>query len=137
MYVRTENVCNVFGPTTGKEMRLEERRGQAIKGKRTKDVDSSDDETKETSESKEKYRLNPPKPLTGPATSEVELPLYANGEATDTDTSESNAGASPVRHVAHTRAEVNARIACMTYRKSRTRRRKNRTPSRYDTTHCE
>ena len=130
-YVRTVIVCNAFGTTTGKELR---RVGRAIKGKRTKEIDSSDDETKETSESKEKYRLNPPKSLTGPATSDVELPLYANGEATDTDTSEPNASASPVRHVAHTRAEVHARIACMKYR---TRHRKKNPPSRYDTTHCE
>ena len=65
-------------------MRLEERRAvaQPKKGRRVKDIDSSDDEAKSPSKSKVQYLQSPPTTLTegsGVGDSNV------NQEATDTD----------------------------------------------------
>jgi hypothetical protein len=96
---------HAFDTTTGKKMRKEERRGlvEALKGRprKGKEFDSSDDETKSPSVSKSKYMQDPPASLTRlqPAR-DLLLPQYADGKATDTDSSEPSASASPVRHVA-------------------------------------
>jgi hypothetical protein len=96
---------HAFDTTTGKKMRKEERRGlvEALEGRprKGKEFDSSDDETKSPSVSKSKYMQDPPASLTRlqPAR-DLLLPQYADGKATDTDSSEPSASASPVRHVA-------------------------------------
>jgi hypothetical protein len=107
--------AHAFDTTTGKKLRLEERRAlvKAKQGRSRKDFDSSDNENKSPSVSKLKYMQNPPTTLIRlqEETADLLLPPYADGKATDTDTSEPSASASPVRHVAHVCTEVNARIA--------------------------
>jgi hypothetical protein len=108
--------AHAFDTTTGKKLRLKERRAlvEAKQCRSRKDFDSSDNENKSPSVSKLKYMQNPPATLVRlQKTADVLLPPCADGKATDTDTSESSASASPVRHAAHvcTDSEVNAHIA--------------------------
>ena len=107
-----ELYAHAFGTTTGKQQRREERRSQQRKGKgkRRKIVqeDSSSDETKPPSKSKLSYWQTPPVSLTHapPARLEVLFPNWANGEASETDSEESNA----VRHDAwHTFVYISIR----------------------------